>query len=213
MNRMMIRCVAAGVLAAAGAFAPSTAGAQAPGQPPPDWPCVQRFVPSISAFQIWPGEPLHDTGNQWRENRAVSNLSRELAARRVSVDQAKTLIGDFAAARSEATRSQELELLFQGMLASINRERNEIISGIGRFTRGQRALGDEIAKAGADMRALPSEDVEGRQQLDEQRAWGVRLFDERESVMGYLCEQPVILEQRAFALARAISAAMAPAQN
>lgn len=186
------------------------AQAQAPGQQPEDWPCIQRYVPTVSAFQIWPGEPLQDTGNQWRDNREVSNLARELAARRVSVEDASALIERFAASREAATRARDLELLFQGMLASINSERSDILNGIGRFTRGQRALGDEIAQTGADMRALPREDTAGRQALDEQRAWGVRLFDEREDTMIYLCEQPVVLEQRAFALARVIAAAMPP---
>src|SRR3546814_4158633 len=40
--------------------------------------------------------------------------------------------------------------------------------------------------------------------LTEQLNWSIRIFDEREKSMTYLCEQPVLLEQRAFALGRTI---------
>ncbi len=38
-----------------------------------------------------------------------------------------------------------------------------------------------------------------------QRGWDLRLYEDRSDSLAYLCEQPVVLEQRAFALARAIA--------
>jgi hypothetical protein len=37
------------------------------------------------------------------------------------------------------------------------------------------------------------------------RSWDMRLYEDRRDSLTYLCEQPVLLEQRAFALARAIA--------
>jgi len=34
--------------------------------------------------------------------------------------------------------------------------------------------------------------------------WDTRIFDERIKTIGYVCEVPVLIEQRLFALARAI---------
>jgi len=40
--------------------------------------------------------------------------------------------------------------------------------------------------------------------LEELLSWDLRIFEERNRSMTYLCEQPVLLEQRAFALGRTI---------
>ena len=36
------------------------AGAQPRVETPPDWPCVQVFVPTLSAASIWAGPPIDD---------------------------------------------------------------------------------------------------------------------------------------------------------
>jgi hypothetical protein len=38
--------------------------------------------------------------------------------------------------------------------------------------------------------------------------WDTRIFDERSRTIGYVCEVPVLIEQRLFALARAIQQAL-----
>ena len=43
-----------------------------------------------------------------------------------------------------------------------------------------------------------------RAELEEQILWDSRIYDERERSLTYICEQPVLLEQRIFALAREI---------
>ena len=44
-----------------------------------------------------------------------------------------------------------------------------------------------------------------RDALLAEQGWDIRVFEDRRSSLGYLCEQPVLLEQRAFALARTIA--------
>ncbi|RYI14311.1 MAG: hypothetical protein EON48_11985, partial [Acetobacteraceae bacterium] len=40
---------------------------------------------------------------------------------------------------------------------------------------------------------------------EEKLDWDVRIFTDRQAQLTYVCETPVILEQRAFALGRAIA--------
>ena len=42
---------------------------------PPDWPCVQVFVPTLSAATIWAGPPVDDYLKTWTENRDVAALA------------------------------------------------------------------------------------------------------------------------------------------
>ena len=58
-----------------------------------------------------------------------------------------------------------------------------------------------------DGRSAPESirlEADGEILLGRAREADLRIFDEREKSMTYLCEQPVLLEQRAFALGRTI---------
>jgi len=45
-------------------------------------------------------------------------------------------------------------------------------------------------------------------ELEEQLKWQVRIHEDRENSLGYICETPVILEQRAFSIGRDIQNVM-----
>ena len=55
---------------------------------------------------------------------------------------------------------------------------------------------------GADARAV--HDQTKVDELISRVEWDTRIFDERNKTIGYVCEVPVLIEQRLFALARAI---------
>ena len=42
--------------------------------------------------------------------------------------------------------------------------------------------------------------------LEEQQLWDTRIYDEREQSLVFVCEQPVLLEQRLFRIGREIMA-------
>ncbi len=179
--------------------APATAATSAD----PDWPCVQRKVPEVSAGMVWAGPPVEELEQSWKDDAEVSQLAGTLAARRTDIEAAKTAIADFATALG-ADRNERLTLLFAATLDIINRERASIISGIGRYTRRQRALADKIGRVDGEIKALPANDRERREELEQQRLWDTRIYEERERSLTYICEQPVLLEQRIFTLAREI---------
>lgn len=192
----------ASLISACVALAIGAAVSPAAAQQAEDWPCVQRLVPEIAPAQVWRGPPL-ETGSP-APGPAVRALAGELAARRVPLDEAEAMVEDFAGTLADEDKEERLTALFAQTLATINDDRRSIIEGILRFTRGQRRLAEQINQRNAELRNLPKDQVLERERLSAERDWDIRVFDDRRTSLTYLCEQPVLLEQRAFALARAI---------
>lgn len=169
----------------------------------PDWPCVQRRVPEVSAGMVWAGPPLEELQQDWRQVPEVSQLAGKIAARRTELEAAKAAVADFAAGLGD-DRSEKLTLLFAGTLSIVNKDRASILSGIERFTRKQRRLADRIGETSAKLKTLPADAAEQREELEQQQVWDTRIYEDREKSLIYICEQPVLLEQRIFALGREI---------
>lgn len=172
----------------------------------PEWPCIQRKVPHVSAGMVWAGPPIDEEDETWQEDEALRRVAAQAASRRTDLERAKQAVADFAAGL-DADRNERLTRLFAGILALVNAERDSVIAGIERYARRQRALAERIAAATAELEALElgSEDAERRrEELAQQIQWDTRIFDEREHSLRYVCEQPVLLEQRVFALGREV---------
>jgi hypothetical protein len=170
----------------------------------PDWPCVQRLVPEIAAGMIWAGPPLDSVEGE--PAPMIDQLAAELAARRVPLAEAEAQVDDFAGTLNAETKDEQLTQLFARSLEIINRDRTSIIQGIKKYARGERALAQAIADKNARLAALPADQIAERETLMAERDWDLRIYDDRQSSLSYLCEQPVLLEQRAFTLARTIAA-------
>jgi hypothetical protein len=169
----------------------------------PDWPCVQRLVPEIAGGMIWPGPPLDEAGGG--RDEALEALAGELAARRVPIEEAERQVEAFAAPLADADKAPRLTRLFEATLDIINHDRASIITGIRKFSRGQAALADRIMARNRDLEAIDRSEILQRDALSAERDWDIRIFEDRRQSLSYLCEQPVLLEQRAFALARMIA--------
>jgi hypothetical protein len=168
-----------------------------------DWPCVQRLVPEIAPGMIWAGPPLDSVEGQ--ANPVIDELAGELAARRVPLEQAEAQAGAFAATLADGPKDEQLTRLFARTLEIINSDRSSIIQGIRKYARGQRALAETITEKNERLSELPKDQVVERDTLIAERDWDIRIYDDRARSLTYLCEQPVLLEQRAFALARTIA--------
>ena len=173
----------------------------------PDWPCIQRQIPEISAGMMWAGPSVEGLADAWKQDPPVAELVGRLVARKTALDEAGRLIGAFAAGVAD-DRNAKLSLVFAGALARINSERGQIIEGIKRYSRRQQALAKQIEDRTAELTTLAKEKTEAarkaRRKLEEQQIWDTRIFQEREQSLTYVCEVPVLLEQRLFALAREI---------
>ena len=170
-----------------------------------DWPCIQRKVGELTAVQMWDGPEL-DTGAPWRDDPRIVSLAAELAQRRMPLEEAASQIERFAMAAGPG-RDARLTALFARVLDRINAERGRLVAGIERYARKQRELAERI-KAASLARSAPQGDAArhaaASADVEEQLRWDTRIYDERQAALGYVCESPVLLEQRAFALAREI---------
>jgi hypothetical protein len=184
-------------------FAVPLASAAAATGENPDWPCIQRLVPQIAPAVIWPGPPIEQVNGP--ANPRIDQLAGELSARRVPIEEARVQIEAFAASLDDAQKGEQLPKLFIRTLEIINNDRSSIIEGIKEYARGQRALAQSINEKNERLIELPKDQVLERDTLVAERDWDVRIYDDRARSLTYLCEQPVLLDQRAFALARAIA--------
>ena len=72
--------------------------------------------------------------------------------------------------------------------------------------RKQRRLADKITEENrklANLQPGTTPDAKTQELLDA-RQWDLRVFQDRQRMLTQICEQPVLLEQRAFSLSRAI---------
>jgi hypothetical protein len=179
----------------------------------PDWPCVQHKVPTLTSVQMWDG-PAVDDLTQWRDNEEMKKLIAVLASRRVPLEEAAAAIARFADAQPPDKRDRALELLFAGLLSTVNNDRAVVMSGIERFQKRQKARAAEIERQGAVLRQLKDRaesDEKARSELaaaQERYDWDVRVFTERQQSLPIACEVPVLIEQRLFELGREIRSRM-----
>lgn len=181
--------------------------ALAAGSDDPDWPCIQRKVPEISSGMVWTGPLVEGLEQGWRDDPEARALADRITSRRMPLEAAEAAIADFAA-KLGADKDWRLTLLFGATLEAINDERRSLIGGIRRYARRQAGLAEKIqGQIGAlNQLARDGSQDDKRREIQEAQRWDTRIYEERERSLTYVCEQPVLLEQRIFALARAIMA-------
>ena len=175
----------------------------------PDWPCVQRKILTLTPTQIWDGPDIKE-GMPWRNSDTIRSLTRILLSRRVPLEEAEKEIEKFAGAFPKADRDEQLTLLFAAYLERTNIHRKQIVSGIERFQRRQEARSKELENQGEALTKLKAR-AEKDEKLTKELAdatnaydWDARIFKQRQQNIPLACEIPVLVEQRAFAIARAI---------
>ena len=172
----------------------------------PDWPCSQVKVPEISVAAVWAGPAIDDVGNAWEQDAAIKDLVARLAARGTPLDKAQKAVSDFITG-PESERQKKAKLIFAGLFKTLNHERSEVMRGIERYFRKQREFSDQIRSTILQLRELqdrPDPDQSRIDELTNRVEWDTRIFEERRKTMNFVCEVPVLIEQRLFALGRAI---------
>lgn len=170
--------------------------------PTADWPCIQRLQPRLSLGQAWTG-PTPPEGAAIPAETAA--LAERLVQRRMTLDEAEAEIAAFAA----TTDAEGLALLMQAVFHRIDTQRATIIQGISRYGHAQVALAAQVETRRRRMAELEAADPPDFDAIDaEERALDIdmRVFTDRQHSLTYVCESPVLLEQRLFALGRAIAA-------
>jgi hypothetical protein len=171
----------------------------------PDWPCTQAKVPEISLAAVWAGPPLDDVSAKWKDDAKVSALVTKLAARRTPLEEAQKAITEYLTGAADKTGSGKL--LFAGLFDSLNAQRSQVLNGLERVTRKQREAADKIRADTLALQALQGESQRDQAKIDDlgnQLVWQTRIFEDRQRVIKFVCEVPTAIDQRLFALGRAI---------
>ena len=172
----------------------------------PDWPCAQAKVPEISLAAVWAGPPLGDAEEKWKNDPKVSALVEKVAARKTPLDDAQKAIAEFLSAPG-TDKATAGKLVFAGLFEQLNAERSSVMSGLERVTRKQRQAADKVRSDTIALQALQdatSPDQSKIGELSNALIWETRIFEDRRRVVKFVCEVPTTIDQRLFALGRAI---------
>ena len=176
----------------------------------PDWPCTQAKVPEISLAAVWAGPPLDDVQNKWKDDARVSALVAKLVARKTSLDEAERSVKEFLAA-SGSDKAANAKQLFAGLFDTLNAQRSQVMNGLERVSRKQRAAADKIREETLQLHTLQGatpRDEAKVEALSNELIWKTRIFEDRTKVVRFVCEVPTTIDQRLFALGRVIQQEM-----
>ncbi|MDP4032004.1 MAG: hypothetical protein Q8P60_03965 [Pseudorhodobacter sp.] len=165
----------------------------------PDWPCIQRKVETLSPGLMWP-DPISAVPL----DQSARDLVAALALRRVGLDAAEQRIKAFSESPPGAD-AQVLGNVFLGVFDKLNSDRRRLIDGIARYAHSQTALADRIDSARTEVEtqmAATAPDFDRIDALEEQIDWDERIYKDRARALTYVCETPVLLEKRAYAIAQ-----------
>jgi hypothetical protein len=176
----------------------------------PDWPCQQLKVPEISVASVWAGPSIEPIDTTKPADAKEAELVTRLAARRTPMEDAKKLIADFVVGTKDE-RQEKAKTLFAGLYSTLNAQRDEIMNGIERFSRKQKAMAGDIREEAQKLRAMQDKETTDQAQnedLANRLAWQTRIFEDRRKSTSYVCDVPVLIEKRLFDLGSAIQNAM-----
>lgn len=172
----------------------------------PTWPCVQRKVDNLSLGLMWP-YPVPEGELAPSLKPKADELVETLVLRRVSLEEAEKLIADFDTSNPNMTVDDH-GLIFRAVFNDINHDRSRLIEGISRYSLHQI---DVAARIETTRQAIDAEmakdapDYDRADALEEQLHWDERIYHDRAQSLTYVCETPVLLEKRAYAIAQALA--------
>jgi len=172
----------------------------------PDWPCAQPKVADLSAAAMWNGPSIADVGDTWQDDPKVKDLVDRITVRRTPMEVAQKEIADFIVG-TPAEKQQKAKAVFAGVFDTLSSERREVMDGLERTSRKELDLAAKIRSDVSDLRGLqdkPDTDQTEVKNLGSEVEWSTRIFEDRRKTIRYVCEVPATIEQRIFALARAI---------
>ncbi|PKP73499.1 MAG: hypothetical protein CVT84_13250 [Alphaproteobacteria bacterium HGW-Alphaproteobacteria-6] len=166
------------------------------------WPCIQRRTGALSAAVIWP-HPL-PAAEAAALPAGAADLAAALALRRISPEAAEARLATYLA-NHPGTGAEAIGAIFLAALTRIDRDRNRVLDGIGRYARSQAGLAARIDAGHAALKAAETAEPLDFDRIDAigtQLDWDERIYHDRERALGYVCETPVLLEKRAFQVAQ-----------
>lgn len=187
--------------ALAGAVTLGIGGPASANQDDPDWPCVQRRVDHLSIGVMWP-HPIPEDAAPLPAD--LQDVAAGLALRRVTDAEAREMLAKVATGHPDLGVEGHGQL-FRAAFDRIDQQRSDIVAGIVRYARNQGRLAAEIEDLRAEMARLEAAEPANYDRMDSVETeidWRVRVFGDRGRALTYVCESPVLLEQRAYVIAQ-----------
>jgi hypothetical protein len=171
----------------------------------PDWPCQQLKVPGISIASVWTGPAIEPTDIAKPVDAKEAELVSRLAARRTPIEDARKLIADYVVG-TDLEKQEKAKTLFAALYVTLNSQRDQVMNGIERFSRKQRAMAEDIRDQAQKLREIQDATSDQAQsgELASRLAWQTRIFEDRRKSASYVCDVPVLIEKRLFDLGTAI---------
>ena len=176
-----------------------------------EWPCEQKYVAQLSYGTMWSGPALDDALKSWHQNDGLREIVTLLSDETTSEADGVKAIDDFAA-KLGADKNKQLTELFAALFETMGDKRTSAQDGIKKYFRRQEATAQEVNKLQADFRAMQAKGVKVDDpkllDLKKNLSWNNKVYDDRQRLTPYVCQIPIIIEQRLGAYARAIQAHM-----
>jgi hypothetical protein len=180
--------------------------AQFKGKTDPDWPCQQIKTPTFSLASVWAGPQLDLDSQDWRNESDVADLKAQMAQRRVPIADVEAAIATFKA-KAGAQADAKLLRAFAAAFSDLSQQRSQIIDGLDRIGRRQKALADRLRAENEAVENASNQNHDG-QSPQERLLWDLRIFNDRRQTVSYVCEAPTLIEQRIGEIARAVQKAL-----
>ncbi len=173
----------------------------------PDWPCQQIKTPTFSLASIWAGPQLDLDSQDWRNESDVADLEAQMAQRRVPIADVEAAITELKA-KAGPDANAKLLRAFAAAFTELSQQRSQIIDGLDRIGRRQKALADRIRAENETVQKSSDENRSSQStpgaDSQERLLWDIRIFDDRRQTVTYVCEAPTLIEQRIGEIARAV---------
>jgi hypothetical protein len=179
--------------------------AQFKGKTDPDWPCQQIKTPTFSLASVWAGPQLDLDSQDWRNESDVADLKAQMAQRRVPMADVEAAIATFKA-KAGPDVSAKLLRAFAAAFSDLSQQRSQIIDGLDRIGRRQKALANRIRAENEGSGSAAPPGADGQERL----LWDLRIFNDRRQTVSYVCEAPTLIEQRIGEIARAVQKTVSP---
>jgi len=174
-----------------------------------DWPCEQKYVAEMSSATIWTGPALGDAMKSWHQNDGLRDIVNYATDETTDEADGAKAIDEFAK-KLTGDKRKALTELFAALFETMGDKRTWYQEGVKKYFRRQQEAGQRVNKIQAELRALEQKGVKADDpklaEMKKDVLWNNRVFDERQMLLPYVCEIPVLLEQKLGAYARAIQA-------
>ena len=178
-------------------------------QPPgkeinPDWPCIQVLIEELSWGSIWTGPVLNDKSSKWRDNDELRLLANTIMNRKVKEEEGALKLKKYI---KKNNSSEDLTLTFHALFDKTNEIWTKRTKKLLSFGKRQRLTAETIADKLDKIKELSKDRDSNKEQLaelEQERLWDVRRFEDRRALSDALCEQPRFYEKRLGVFAKII---------